>query len=134
MTLKTRMVTIENKGRDNGKVFQITEMPIIKADRWATRAMLALISSGVDIGEVNPSDGMIAIASVAVKALAGVPEETALSLLDELMDCVRIVPTGGVARDIVIDSDISEISTLFTLRKEVIALHTDFLQQDSGSN
>lgn len=128
------MVTIENKGRDNGKVFQITEMPIIKADRWATRAMLALISSGVDIGEVNPSDGMIAIASVAVKALAGVPEETALSLLDELMDCVRIVPTGGVARDIVIDSDISEISTLFTLRKEVIALHTDFLQQDSGSN
>lgn len=128
------MVTIKNKGRDNGKVFQITEMPIIKADRWATRAMLALISSGVDIGEVNPSDGMVAIASVAVKALAGVPEETALSLLDELMDCVRIVPTGGVARDIVIDSDISEISTLFTLRKEVIALHTDFLQQDSGSN
>lgn len=128
------MVTIENKGRDNGKVFQITEMPIIKADRWATRAMLALISSGVDIGEVNPSDGMVAIASVAVKALAGVPEETALSLLDELMDCVRIVPTGGVARDIVIDSDISEISTLFTLRKEVIALHTDFLQQDGGSN
>ena len=38
---KETFVTIETEGRDQGKVYKITEMPAAQAEWWGTRFMLA---------------------------------------------------------------------------------------------
>ena len=49
MARKTKTVVIES-GRDNGKIFLVTEMPVTKADKWANTALLAMMRGGVDVG------------------------------------------------------------------------------------
>ena len=51
MARKTKRVTITAEGRDKGKTFLITELPADQAERWAIRALLALIQSGAVISE-----------------------------------------------------------------------------------
>lgn len=135
MSLKTKTVVIE-KGRDAGKTFVITEMPVTKADSWAMRAIFALANAGIDIGDVKPEMGMMGFGQVALKALSSIKAEVGIPLLNELLDCVQIVPTGGNARNMEIDSDIFDVMTLFILRKEALAIHIDFLAQGglSASN
>lgn len=125
MTLKTKTITID-KGRDAGITFKITEMPIAKADKWATRVLLALMSGGVQVPDA--SEGMLGIARIALSALKEIPEEKALPLLDELMDCVEIVTESGATRSVNLSlGDIQDVTTLWKLRKEVVSLHIDFL-------
>lgn len=133
MSLKSKTVEIE-KGRDAGKMFVITEMPIVKADNWAMRALFAIANGGLDIEGINPNAGMLGMAQVAIKALSGVKPEIGIPLLDELMDCVQIVPTGGNARDVILNADVKDLSTMFILRKEALAIHLDFLVQGGGSD
>ena len=45
MARKVEYITIDQEGRDQGKTFKITEMPALKAEKWATRAFLALAAS-----------------------------------------------------------------------------------------
>ncbi|NJJ92898.1 MULTISPECIES: hypothetical protein [Proteus] len=133
MSLKTKTITIE-KGRDEGKTFVITEMPITKADNWAMRALFAIANGGIDIEGINPNMGMLGMAQVAIKALSGIKPDVGIPLLDELLECVQVIPSGGNARALIIDSDIKDLSTMFTLRKEALAIHIDFLTQGGGSD
>ncbi|MDC9598781.1 hypothetical protein [Xenorhabdus anantnagensis] len=131
-TLNSKTITIES-GRDAGKTFVITEMPIVKADNWAMRALFTIANGGIDIGDIRPEMGMIGMAQVAVKALSSIRAEDGIPLLDELLDCVQIVPSGGNARAIEFNSDIKDVKTMFLLRKEALAIHIDFLTQGGGS-
>ncbi|MBE8596858.1 hypothetical protein [Xenorhabdus sp. BG5] len=131
--LKSKTITIES-GRDAGKMFVITEMPIVKADDWAMRALFTIANGGIDIGDLRPSMGMMAIAQVAIKALSNIRAEDGIPLLNELLDCVQIVPSGGNARAIEFNSDIRDVKTMFLLRKEALAIHIDFLTQGAGSD
>ncbi|HGM9698237.1 TPA: hypothetical protein ACKRDB_003085 [Proteus mirabilis] len=133
MSLKTKTITIE-KGRDEGKTFVITEMPITKADNWAMRALFAIANGGIDIEGINPNMGMLGMAQVAIKALSGINPDVGIPLLDELLECVQVLPSGGNARALIVDSDIKDLSTMFTLRKEALAIHIDFLTQGGGSD
>lgn len=133
MSLKTKTITIE-KGRDEGKTFVITEMPVTKADNWAMRALFAIANGGIDIEGINPNMGMLGMAQVAIKALSGIKADVGIPLLDELLECVQVLPSSGNARALIIDSDIKDLSTMFTLRKEVLAIHIDFLTQGGGSD
>ncbi|WP_368937584.1 hypothetical protein [Proteus terrae] len=133
MSLKTKTITIE-KGRDEGKTFVITEMPITKADNWAMRALFAIANGGIDIEGINPNMGMLGMAQVAIKALSGIKPDVGIPLLDELLECVQVLPSSGNARALIIDSDIKDLSTMFTLRKEVLSIHIDFLTQGGGSD
>ncbi|HGW4593132.1 TPA: hypothetical protein ACNH0U_002678 [Proteus mirabilis] len=133
MSLKTKTITIE-KGRDEGKTFVITEMPITKADNWAMRALFAIANGGIDIEGINPNMGMLGMAQVAIKALSGIKPDVGIPLLDELLECVQVLPSSGNARALIIDSDIKDLSTMFTLRKEALAIHIDFLTQGGGSD
>ncbi|MDG6310301.1 hypothetical protein P9Z71_08725 [Glaesserella parasuis] len=127
MALKTKKITIE-KGRDAGITFKITEMPIAKADKWATKVLLALMSGGFQVPNAN--EGMLGIARVALSALREIPEEKALPLLDELMDCVEIVTESGATSAVDLSlGDVQDITTLWLLRKEALSLHIDFLGQ-----
>lgn len=115
MSLKTKTIVIE-KGRDQGATFLITEMPVVKADKWAMKALLAMAGAGINVPDV--SEGMVGIARTTFAALQSIPEEKAIPLLDELLECVQIVPEGGTARPLNLDfNDVQDFSTLWRLRK-----------------
>lgn len=132
MALKTKQITIEN-GRDKGRVFLITEMSAAHADNWAMRALIALANGGVDLGDLSPQQGMMGMVRVALDALGRLKADDAIPLLNELLDCVQIIPEGGQPRPLNMGfNDVEDFTTLWRLRKEVFALHTDFLQHAFG--
>lgn len=121
-------VTIEDDGRDKGKVFVLTEMPASQAEDWAIRAFLALAHSGVELPENLEGAGMAGIAMLGFQALSGVKYEELKPLLAEMFSCVRIQPdpnNSGIVRDL-IEEDIEDVGTRLTLRQKVFELHTGF--------
>ena len=150
MARKTKVVTIDS-GRDKGKSFLITEMPVTAADKWANTALLAMLRGGVDVGGVNfplimdtlqtgdapkidPMGGMLELARVSIAGLGNVTEQIGQDLLDQLIhSCVQVVPSGGAAREMLsIDDEIEDLKTLWVLRKESFVLHIDFLADGSS--
>ena len=127
---KELLVTIVDAGRDQGKVFKITEAHAVQADKWGIRAMLALNRNGAQIPDEIMKLGLIGVLVVGVHKLKGVLWEDLEPLIDEMMSCVEVVPTPSqrnVVRKLFIDpNDIEEVSTLSTLRMEVFKLHVDF--------
>lgn len=130
MARSTANVTITDDTRDKGKVFVLTEMPASQAEAWATRALMALTSSGAQIPAGYERLGLAGVAELGIKALGGLKWEDAKPLLDEMMTCVQIVPDPTkphVVRGL-IEEDIEEISTRVKLRAEVWKLHVGFLK------
>jgi hypothetical protein len=128
MARKEITITIEDSGRDQGKVFLIKEMAASQAEKWAARAFLALAKSGVDIPDDIENAGLAGIAALGVKALSGMTFAEAEPLLDEMMACVSIIPDPkrpSVTRHL-IEDDIEEIKTRLKLRAEVFKIHFDF--------
>ena len=128
MARKQLDITISAEGRDKGKMFQITEMPASKAEKWAIRTMLALGKSGVEIPDNLQAQGMAGIASLGVRALTSLNFEDAEPLLAEMFDCVKCVPdpTRPEVTRALIEDDIEEVSTRLSLRKDILSLHIDF--------
>ena len=122
--------TVTDEGRDNGKVFVLTEMPASRAESWAMRSLLALMAGGVEVPEGFDRMGMAAMAEVGIKALAGLKWEVAEPLLAEMWSCVQIMPDSSkphIVRNL-IEEDIEEIATRIKIRAEVWKLHTGFLK------
>lgn len=133
MARKTTTVTIDGKGRDAGKHFLLTEMSASAAERWAARALLALVRSGVKIPDEAVEMGLAGIAQIGVDLLSGLSWELAEPLLDEMFACIQIIPDPAkphVVRGLVED-DIEEVATRLRLRREVLNLHIDFFT-DAG--
>lgn len=125
MARNSKIVTITAEGRDNGKQFKLTEMPVLKAEKWAARALLALGKAG--LSSTDPTAGLAGFASVGLDAIARLDWADAEPLMDEMLSCVQFVSSGGVERNILWDNDdVQEITTLVTLRKEILGLHFDF--------
>lgn len=150
MARKTKTLVIES-GRDQGKSFLITEMPVTRADKWANTALLAMLRGGVDVGNVNfgliadtigagdapkidPMGGMLELARITIAGLGNVTETVGQELLDQLInDCVQVISSGGVVRQMLsIDDEIEDLKTLWMLRKESFLLHIDFLAEGSS--
>jgi len=153
---QTKVVKIDNpSSRDHGKAYLITEMPARRAEALALRALLALGRSGaMDVPEEVSSGATAAVAAIApvggpvgqlgAFAAAGrfekfmrIAPEEAQSILDELMDCVKIMPNpdrSEMARGLHGEDDVEEVSTLFQLKMEVLNLHLGFLQGGDGSS
>jgi hypothetical protein len=132
MARKTVTYRVEDKGRDFGKMFLLTEMPANQAEDWAMRALLALMAGDVQIPENFAEMGMAGMAELGLRAISGLSWDVAKPLIAEMFLCVKIIPdpkpaTIQVSREL-IDDDIEEISTRLKLRMEVFQLHTDFLQ------
>ena len=160
MARKKQTVTIDFKGRDHGKSFQITEMSVNRADKWANTALLAMMRGGVDVGgvdfslimntldsgdtpKVDVTGGMLELARVSIAGLGNVTEVVGQELLDQLInDCVKIIPTGGSPRTLIMpnpddpddetEGDVEELKTLWELRKTAFALHVSFLADGSS--
>ena len=132
---KTSVVTIETEGRDQGKMFKLTEMSAVQAERWAMRAFFALMNTGVEIPPDIAELGMAGIASMGLQALGKLPYEAAEPLLDDMWSCVQTIPDPtkkNVAR-FVMDDDIEEVGTRIFLRKEIFDLHTGFFTAAASS-
>ena len=130
MARNTANYTVTDEGRDQGKVFVLTEMPASRADSWAMRALLALMAGGVEVPPGFDRMGMAAMAEMGIKALVGLKWEVAEPLLAEMWSCVQIMPDPTkphVIRNL-IEEDIEEITTRIKLRAEVWKLHTGFLK------
>ena len=150
MARKTKTLVIDS-GRDEGKSFLITEMPVTRADKWANTALLAMLRGGVDVGNVNfgliadtigvgdapkidPMGGMLELARITIAGLGNVTETVGQELLDQLInDCAQVISSGGVVRQMLsVDDEIEDLKTLWMLRKESFLLHIDFLADGSS--
>jgi hypothetical protein len=121
--------TVTTPGRDLGKVFILTEMSALQAERWAMRAFLALAAAGADIPEGIEEQGFVGLVTVGLSSFKGVSFYDAEPLLDEMLGCVRVVPDPGnpaIVRAMNGQDDVEEVATLLELRREVLRLHVDF--------
>lgn len=133
MARKTMEVTITAEGRDHGKVFLLQEMSAEEVEDWSIRAMLALIRGGFQIPDETVSQGLAGLKSInfldALSSCAkGLQYDEIKPLLDKMLTCVMVLPDQArpeVKRRLR-PEDIEEVSTRVRLRKEVVALHTDF--------
>ena len=130
MARSTVNYTVTDEGRDRGKVFVITEMSSAKAERWAMRALLALMNGNVDMPEGFQRTGLAGMAEMGLKALSHLKFDVAEPLLNEMFECVQIMPDPTKPQLVraLIDQDIEEIQTRLKLRVEVWKLHTGFLK------
>lgn len=123
---KIARLVISSEGRDKGKNFLLTEMPAMRAEKWAIRLLLALTRAGIEVPE---GEGMAAVAQINFNPtiFGKIHYADANPLLDEMMGCVEFIPdpSNNVARPLM-EEDIEEVLTLFKIRMEVIALHTGF--------
>ena len=135
-----KLIAISKEGRDKGKQFLVVEMSATKAEKWAARALLALLKSGADLPDEAVQQGMAGLAAVGLKAFAGLPWDLAEPLLDEMVPSFRFVMDPNADSPLLkhrplVEEDIQEITTRFELRKEWIDLHFGFLlaARPSGS-
>jgi hypothetical protein len=131
--MRKELLYTAQDGRDKGKQFIITEMAARPAHKWATRALFALITGGVEIPENVMDMGMAGLASIGIQSLNGISIEKAEPLLDELLTCVTVRPDPNrpeVVRNL-FDADVEEPITYFKLQKEAIMLHLDFSIPDA---
>lgn len=129
---KVATITIDRPGRDQGKVFVITEMSAAASEEWAGRALFAMMNAGVEIPDDIASAGLAGIAAMGLASLTKMPFDAAKPLLDEMMTCVQVSPSPTVTRRL-IDDDIEEVATRLTLRREVFNLHIGFFTDGAAS-
>ena len=130
MARKTKKITIESNGRDQGKVFLITELDAWAAEEWATEALFAMMNAGVNIPEGIENAGLAGVAALGLSALTKVSYDKAKPLIEKMMSCVQVVL--AVTRPLIAD-DIEEVGTLLLLKKEVLLLHLDFFTAGGAS-
>lgn len=128
MARKVVTFTVKSKGRDLGKSFVLTEMSAAQAEKWAARAMLAMMRGGVQIPDNIVEMGFAGLAVVGLKSMENMPWELAEPLMDEMWGCVAYIPDAGKPEVVrkVIDDDIEEVKTRFDIRREILKLHIDF--------
>jgi hypothetical protein len=134
MARKVLTYTVTNEGRDRGKAFVLTEMSALQAERWAMRAMMALVKSDVELPEDVNNLGLPAMAVIGIKAFGKMNFADAQPLLDEMMACVTFMPDPTKPQVVrrLIDDDIEEVTTRLLLRAEIFKLHVNFLPADAS--
>ena len=130
MARRTKIFTVvseDPENRDKGKNFLLTEMSAVQAEKWAARALLALLKSGIELPENAASAGLAGVAAVGIKAFGAIPWDLAEPLLDEMMSCVRFIPPAKNVEPMLLLPDmIEEVTTLLAIRKELLELHLGF--------
>lgn len=133
MARNVAMYKVKEANRDKGKTFLITEMPAMRGEAWAMRALLGIMSSGANLPDNFTELGMAGLAEMGFKSLAGIRWEMLEPLLQEMFETVQFVgdPAKAFATtrpliDDGVSDDIEEISTRLQIRKEWWNLHMGF--------
>lgn len=112
------------EGRDQDKVFRLTEWSALKTERWILRAVFGLGKAGVEIPPEILQLGAAATAYAIASQAAKLPSRLGLRLSDELLECVKRVEQAGDRR--LVEQDVEDVSTLLKLKSEVLKLHFGF--------
>lgn len=112
---------VEKANRDKDKVFVITEMSAVQGHEWATKALFAILNSGVEMSDEMAGMGLAGLAVMGMGAITKIPHAVAKPLLDELLHCVQI-KQEKVTRALV-PEDFEEVMTIFDLQREVLSMH-----------
>lgn len=139
MPRKTKHVTIptpakgERENRDAGKIFLISEQSSVWAEKWASRAFLAISHAGAEVPREVLTLGIIGVAMVGMRAFVTSKWEDVEPLMDDMMRCIKICPNPNdldISRELV-ETDIEEVETRLKLRQEAIELHAGFTFADA---
>lgn len=132
---KTLNYKVEDKNRDHGKCFFITEKSCDASEDWALRVFLALIANNVSVPDNYADLGMAGLAEMGFKAFSQLNIEQIRPLLAEMMECVQIIPDPKVMQKMrpLVSDDIEEVSTKVKLRAATFGLHVDFSMADVRS-
>jgi hypothetical protein len=130
---KVEDVTVEAEGRDKGKTYRLTEMDAWAAEEWGFRALTVMNRANVDLpldvladgGRESGVGGLVAIAAYGLRALLSASFDEAKPLLDEMMTCVKFIPSPGLERGL-LPEDTEEIATRLWLRDRIVEMHTGF--------
>lgn len=142
MARRERVVTLTS-ARDKGKTFRLREKSAHHAERWALRLLLALANAGAKLPEGALDAGLAGLAAVeasngglaamalgGVKSLAGLDYRMVQPLLDEMLECVKYQPPGGLPpQDLLVGTDddqVEDAASYWTLYYEVLQIHVDF--------
>ncbi len=110
---------VSDEGRDKGKVFHITEMSSIRAEKWAMRTMRAMLMAGIPVTPEMMAGGIGSLATMNPLAIMNVDMGEVFALGDELMTCVQIRPDKShpeLLRTPDAEGDIEEIKTRLNLK------------------
>ena len=117
-------------GDDAGKIYIIEKMSVYKAEKWAAKALLAMLHGGVDIPQDTANAGIAGLMKMGLTGLLGAKWEDVEPLMDEMMEEVQFLPDASnpnVKRKL-FPGDIEDVRTLIQLRKAIWNLNTDFLK------
>ena len=140
---KTKVVTIEAEGRDQGKTFLVKEMGAHKCEEWSAEALIAIFGGNVpaDIMQISQTSNTAALATAMEYLLKGLSWKTVKPLYNSLLSCVSFVPDKENKANPVnviqltetnLDNFIEEVPTLFKLRLEALEINLGFLGQGAG--
>lgn len=124
MARKTRIYTVnDEKSRDHGRAYLLTEMDAEAAEWWAMKVLLGI---GLTETEIDFNAPLAQMARQGFAGLFKMDPDRAKPLLDEMMKCIRVkLPNSNDSRDM-LGGDIEEVKTRVLLRKEILELHVDF--------
>src|ERR1700761_9222144 len=118
MGLKTKIVVIDDENsRDHGRKYKLTEMPALKAERWARHAIMTMSRENLDIRAEIAALGMYGFILGGMQALAAGDVEAVDKLMDEMLPQIQIVEEA-ITRPIQAEGDFWEIRTIKQLRQE----------------
>lgn len=135
---KEKTVIVNDRGRE--LTFTVREMPATKLESWIVRAGLLLAESGLVAGLLESGDaadpGSVLAAAGRLTAgdhgadlltaLGRVDYEKARPLLDELLSCCTLSGAVAPLAPDTADGVLEDVRSLFTLRKEALALNFAF--------
>lgn len=129
MARKEIEIKIE-EGRDAGKTFKITEMPVVQADKWVTRLLCLLGKSNKEITDLAFTNG-----ADFLKALSKAEDKDLEPLLDELLECASFMKDGVAVpmKGNMVNSVVDDWRTLMRLKYETMVLILGFLDEGGES-
>lgn len=137
---KEKRITVNDRGRE--LAFVVREMPATKLESFIVRAGLLLAASGLADGLIGGADAEAPdVAHVMeaagrmlgsdqgaglLRALGSLDYEKARPLLGDLLGCCTLEGSVAPLSEETADAVIEDVRTLFTLRKEALALNLGF--------
>ena len=138
---KEKNIVIDDRGKS--LTFKIREMSALQMEGWIASAGILLAGTGIldetrvdvrNAGEIAAGVAR-AVGESGISALGRLDYDKARPLLDELLSCCSRVD-AGVEQPLtpdVLEGFIEDVRTLFTLRKEALALNFGFFAQGGPS-
>jgi hypothetical protein len=136
---KTKEITIEDGGAR--MTFRIRQMPATQLESWLMRAIIQAADAAGSGAELAPGAGLEQIFSGEnaetnlVKIVGGLDYDKAKPLLDEMLACCYRVDGQAEIKCTpeIMDGMISDVKSLWTLRKEALTLNLGFIKGGTES-